>query len=135
FDFTLVEEIGRARLSAVGAGPAHVAFDAEHPFPGLVIVADFAAAKHTGKARASSAAAINEIPVRVSPVGAKIGTDVETVPIVRCLWRASPVNPRPSGHGRLPPRPLGGPPSPNPPTPPPPPPIASPPPLLPAPPP
>src|SRR6266446_1484426 len=93
-----MEEIARAGLSAAGIGPAGVAFDAEHPLADLIVVPDFAAAEQTGKVRVN-AGAVCEIPIRVSPVGSEIRTDVETVTIIRCRCRGSLVNRRPREHG------------------------------------
>src|SRR5258708_18369474 len=99
-----MEEIGRARLHAASIGPAQIGFGAEHPFPNLIVIPDFTAAKETGKVRVN-VAAVCEIPIRVSPVNSEIRTDVETTPIIRC--RGSLVNRRLGKHGAPPARRAG----------------------------
>src|SRR6202040_4149813 len=91
-DFAAVEETGRTRSSAMGIGPGRVAFDPEYPFPDLIVISDFAAAEDTGKARVCRVAVINEGPTRETPIGPQICTDVETGPVVRCLYCGSLVN-------------------------------------------
>src|SRR5450631_2162155 len=46
--FAVKEETVRTRPSAVGIGPAGVAFNAEHPFPELIVIPDLSAAKKPG---------------------------------------------------------------------------------------
>jgi hypothetical protein len=69
----VVEEAVRAGVNAASIGRANVAFDAEHPFPNLIIVADVAAGDETGKVGVD-AAAISKSPISVSSVRSEICT-------------------------------------------------------------
>ena len=83
----------------MGIGPAGIAFNAEHPFPQLIVISDFSAAKETGIARVSRFAVVSEGPIRESPGGSRIPTDVETGPVVHGLCGGRLVDRRLGDHG------------------------------------
>ena len=98
-DLAVVEEAVRTRPGAERIGPAQGAFDAEDPFPDLIVVSNLAAAEDTGKVRVGRRAGADGRPARGSPGRAQMPTDVEAGPVVHGLYCGGLVDGGLADHG------------------------------------
>lgn len=63
-------------------GPVGIAFDAEDPFPVLIIISDLAAWQDAGEAGIGLGAIGYERPVGIAPIDAERGAEIEAGPII-----------------------------------------------------